>query len=94
MNTVAVIDTEAFFQRLEEILGRTLKEQLPDKPQGEAMPELFSRRQAAEFLGVSLGTVDNLARAGLLQKHYLGSVPRFRREELVQAFESWKKYQR
>ena len=94
MNQVAVIDTEAFFQRLEEVITRKLSEKQPDKPNGEALPELFSRKQAAGFLGVSLGTIDNLARAGLLQKHYLGSIPKFKREELLQAFDSWQKFQR
>lgn len=93
---VAVIDTEQFFERLESVLESKIQAALhAQQPQaGSDLPELLSRREAAKFLGVSLGTVDNLARAGLLQKHYLGSIPKFRKEELLQAFEGWKKYQR
>ena len=93
-STIVVIEAELFFQRLEESLTRILTQHNPEKPDFEQLPELFSRKEAAEFLKVSLGTIDNLSRAGLLQKHYLGNMPRFKREELLQAFESWQKYQR
>jgi excisionase family DNA binding protein len=92
--TFALIDAEQFFQRLEELITRKFSEAQQAAEQKAALPELLSRAQAAEFLNVSRGTIDNLARAGLLQKHYLGSVPRFKREELLAAFEGWKKFQR
>ena len=96
MNQVTVIDTEQFFARLESVLESKIQAALhAQQPKGSnELPELLSRKQAAAFLGVSLGTVDNLARAGVLQKHFLGSVPKFKKEELLQAFEGWKKYQR
>lgn len=95
MNQVAVIDAEQFFARLEAVLDSKLQALHAQPPQGSSdLPELLSRKQAAQFLGVSLGTVDNLARAGVLQKHFLGSVPKFKKEELLSAFEGWKKYQR
>ena len=92
--TFALIDTEQFFQRLEDLISRKFSEAQAQAEQKAALPELLTRAQAAEFLNVSRGTIDNLARAGLLQKHYLGSVPRFKREELLAAFEGWKKFQR
>lgn len=92
--TFALIDADQFFQRLEELITRKFSEAQQAAEQKAALPELLSRAQAAEFLNVSRGTIDNLARAGLLQKHYLGSVPRFKREELLAAFEGWKKFQR
>jgi len=70
-----------------------LKFYLP-KPEGDSLPELLTRKQAADFLKCSLGTVDNLTRSGVLQKHFLGRSPKFKKEELLQAFESWKKFQR
>lgn len=95
MNQVAVIDAEQFFARLEGLLDAKFQALHAQQPQGSnELPELLSRKQAAQFLGVSLGTVDNLAKAGVLQKHFLGSVPKFKREELLKAFEGWKKYQR
>jgi len=92
--TFALIDAEQFFQRLEDLISRKFSEAQAQAEQKAALPELLTRAQAAEFLNVSRGTIDNLARAGLLQKHYLGSVPRFKREELLAAFEGWKKFQR
>jgi excisionase family DNA binding protein len=92
--TFALIDTDQFFQRLEDLISRKFSEAQQAAELKAALPELLSRAQAAEFLNVSRGTIDNLARAGLLQKHYLGSVPRFKREELLAAFEGWKKFQR
>lgn len=92
-STLAVIDTEVFFQRLEEIIEAKLQKFPEQQVEGDALPELLTRRQTADFLSVSLGTLDNLARAGIVQKHYLGSSPRFKREEVRKAFESWKKYQ-
>lgn len=91
---ILVLEPEEFFQRLEESLTRLLTQHNSEKPDPEQLPELFSRTEAAEFLKVSLGTIDNLSRAGLLQKHYLGNMPRFKREELLQAFEGWQKFQR
>jgi excisionase family DNA binding protein len=91
---LAVIPAEEFFQRLERMEEKILAILSAKEAPDPGLSELFSRKQAAEFLGVSLGTIDNLARAGLLQKHYLGSIPKFKREELLQAFEGWKKFQR
>ena len=46
--------------------------------------ELLSRQEVRELLKVkSLVTVDNLTRKGHLQKHYLGSVVRFKRGEVI-----------
>ena len=92
--TFVLIDVEQFFQSLEELINRKFSEAEAQATQRSALPELLNRAQAAEFLNVSRGTIDNLARAGLLQKHYLGSVPRFKRDELLAAFEGWKKFQR
>lgn len=94
MQNVVLIDSEQFFQRLEEILEAKLPKISMQQPEGEILPELLTRKQAADFLICSLGTIDNLTRSGVLQKHYLGRSPKFKKEELLQAFESWKKFQR
>ena len=36
-------------------------------------PELLSRQQAADLLGVSVGTIDNYGRDGLLDKRKIGA---------------------
>jgi excisionase family DNA binding protein len=49
----------------------------------DQQPELLSRKQAAELLGVSSGTIDNYARQGLLTKRKIGSHSvRFERVEI------------
>lgn len=91
---VLLIDSDDFFQQLERLLDSKLKAIVHPEPQSSDSSEFLSRKQAADLLGVSLGTIDNLARGGIIQKHYLGSVPRFRREELLKAGQSWTKFQR
>jgi hypothetical protein len=46
------------------------------------LPEYLTRKQVADFLACSIATVDNYARAGVLQKRYIGNTPRFKREEV------------
>lgn len=96
-NSILVLDTENFFNRLEETLERKLAERLAQQKAqepAEALPELLTRKDVAQYFKVSLATVDNLTKAGVLRKHYLAGQPRFRRDEVRQALEGWKKYQR
>ena len=92
--TFVLLDAEQFFERLEELITRKFSEAQQVAEQRSALPELLTRAQAAEFLNVSRGTIDNLARAGLLQKNYIGNVPRFKRDELLAAFKTWRKHLR
>lgn len=93
-NSLLVVDTEQFFIRLEELLESKLDRLARNQHEPDAEPELLTRKQAAEFLHVSLATIDNLTRAGILQKHFVGSLPRFKRDELRQALDNWQPYQR
>jgi excisionase family DNA binding protein len=46
--------------------------------------ELITRQEAADILKVkSLVTIDNLTKKGLLKKHRLGGVVRFKRGEVI-----------
>ncbi len=60
----------------------------------DELPELLTRKQVAAYLSVSLRTVDNLARDGLLQKHYILGSTRFKREEVRKLADTWKPHQR
>lgn len=91
---LVTLPAEEFFARLESIIETKLSERIPAQPTGEALPELMTRKEAAAYLSCSIATIDNLARAGRLEKHYLAGLPRFRREELKAAFQNWKKYSR
>lgn len=93
MQNLVILDPEQFFKRLEEILEAKLPKASMQMQEGEQLPELLTRMETAEFLSVSLGTIDNLSKAGILKKHFLGRSPRFKRDEVRTAFDSWKKYQ-
>lgn len=60
----------------------------------DELPELLTRQQVAEYLSISLTTVDTLARDGILKKHYIAGNPRFKREEVRTVADTWEPYQR
>lgn len=70
-----------------------LKFHLPKQEEAAALPELLTRKQVAEYLSISLTTVDTLARDGILKKHFVGGSPRFKRNEVRTASGTWEKYQ-
>ena len=61
--------------------------QLRDKPLVE--PELLSQRQAAEFLGMSVGGLRNLVEAGIITETIMhkGGKPQYWRKHLLAAIE-------
>ncbi len=59
----------------------------------QAESEWLTRKEVKDIFNVSLGTVDNLSRDGVLKKHYLGGSPRFKREEVLEALAAYNKYQ-
>ena len=71
-----------------------LKFHLPKLEEKETLPELLTRQQVADYLSISLTTVDTLARDGLLKKHYIAGSPRFKREEVRTVADTWEPYQR
>lgn len=62
----------------------------PEKPhvEKEILPEWMSRQQVRDYLNISIATVDNWTRQGKLKKHFVGGVPRFKRDEVRKIFES------
>lgn len=50
--------------------------------QPRPLPDLLTRQEAANELRVSVKTLDNKARAGLLEKVYTKTGVRFRREQV------------
>jgi len=56
----------------------------PAKPEGgPAENKFLTKKQAAQKLGCSTSTIDNAARAGKLERHYVGRSVRFRLEEVL-----------
>lgn len=50
------------------------------------LPELLTRREAADLAGVCLATIDNKVRDGVLKKYRTGGIVRFKRQEIIEAF--------
>jgi hypothetical protein len=61
---------------------------------GDELPELMTRRQVAEYLAVTVQSIDNFTRQGLLRKHYINGLPRFKREEVRAAAAAYERYSR
>lgn len=77
---VSIIDS-----RLEK-----LAEKLPDQ-EAEQLPEYLTRKQVAAYMRISLATVDNYARDGVLKRRYVGGrnrrTPRYHRDDVRQAMQ-------
>lgn len=70
-------------QELETLVPELRQSILSEVRQELLTPKtLFSRKEAADHLGVCLSTIDNYARSGILPKKKLGSNTRFRIEDL------------
>jgi DNA-directed RNA polymerase specialized sigma24 family protein len=54
----------------------------------------LTRQQTADYLGISVKTVDLWARIGKLKRIYIKGSPRFDREFIDQSFDELKKYKR
>jgi hypothetical protein len=81
---------------LEELVAAALQKAMT-RNNGADLPELMTRREVADFLGVSTGTIDGYCRAGKLTKHYVGpgdKMPRFRRADVVKFAGFYEKYGR
>ena len=81
-------------QRLDEVLQKVLQivESL-DNPKQKAKKWLNTEEVAAR-LGVSKGSVGNLAKKGSLTKYKHGRITRFDSEQVDTAFKTYKKHER
>lgn len=56
-----------------------------DNEPGPAAPTYVSKKEAARLLSCSPGTIDNMARAGRLARHYIGrKAVRFERQQVLE----------
>lgn len=84
---IVVMDAAELRALIDEAVSQAIAGQ-PAPEQPDTLPDWLTRRQAAEYLGCSLGSIDNYARAGILRKQYLGSLPRFAKEDVRRAVEA------
>ena len=90
MENVIVINGQDLVRQFTEIVEATIKKHVAELQQ-ETLPEWVTRRQAAEYFGCSVVTIDNMHNSGVIRKHYINKLPRFKRDELKRAFEQVEK---
>jgi len=63
---------------------------------GKDLPLLLTRKQTANFLGISLVTLDNWTKDGKIQSYTIADHKRFKRDEVLKAIKEVKnlKYKR
>jgi hypothetical protein len=88
-NSLLIVLSE---ERLCKIITDAVKQALSEMPQfkssGFDENELLTRKAAAEAFGVSVGTIDNYRRAGLILTCRIAGSIRFKRKDLHAAFSS------
>ena len=85
----AGIDYPQFFDDLRAVILHELQSHAPAAPVGNAAPadELLSIREAATLLGVTVQTVHEWKRRGLLKYHKLGSRSYLKRADVLAALQ-------
>ncbi len=73
-------------------INRTLP--IQDSNPEDGTPDLLTRHQTAQLLGICLATLDNWVREGRLTKYRNGRVVRFKKSEVLNSFQSLTKYNR
>ena len=85
----AGIDYPQFFDDLRAVIRHELQSLAPAAPVGNTPPtdELLSIREAATLLGVTVQTVHEWKRRGLLKYHKLGSRSYLKRADVLAALQ-------
>lgn len=83
------LSVDALEALLADILDRKLEAIKPHTP--AQVPDFLSRKEAADYLRISLATLDKLSRNGVLRKVYLGGTPRFRGADIAKVLDGWER---
>ena len=81
---LVVIPKSELEELLKSIISLNSKPKAPIK-EAEIIENLLDKKQAAKLLNVSLATIDNYRRNGLIPSYRIGSAVRFKRSELIEA---------
>ena len=94
MSNVILISVpeEKLEQLIETAVRNAITSNTPSKQ--DSLKEFLTRREASEYLGVSIATIDNWTRQRKITKHYNGSSVRFKKSELDSSFDTLSKYHR
>ena len=82
---------------LKAIVIQCVEQVLKQTQSQENEPQYINKMQAAKILAVSRSTVENLARAGSIKRHYIGKkAVRYERKEVLDLVQNgiYYKYQR
>ena len=94
-NPFAILDQR--LTNIEDLLltihHKTIPDLIKEKPSDtNSQPErLINKKEAAKLLGVSLSTIDNYRRKGILIPKKISGVVRFKYSEVLQAIEELQK---
>ena len=78
-----VILTSISIAELQELIAASVQKELSKLPLGQEPDELLDRKQAAAALGITLPTLREYTRLGILQGYRLGTRVRYKRRELL-----------
>lgn len=93
--SLALLPVDELKNLLSEVVRAELSNLLPAPAEPfHDYPELMTRRQTADLLGVSLATLDLWTKERRLVKHRLGSAVRFRKSEVLSSIQTLEKFQR
>ena len=83
-------------EKLEQLIQNAVQKALSntDEAKEHNQNELLTRKEAANYLNVSVATIDNWTRIGKIIKHYNGTAVRFKKSELESSFTNLLKYKR
>ncbi len=79
--------TKLIDERLEKALSNQSKKGIHDDPFANG-PEVCSRKDLSELLGITIGTIDAWSRSGLLPKHNAGRRVYFLKHEVIEFLKS------
>ena len=95
---VSTIQTYAFAQFINEIVKQAYKQAYADIQQDIAKqaPRMYTRKEVAERLNVSLPTVHELVKQGIIVPTYVGRKPLFKAQDIEEAISTGelRKYKR
>lgn len=60
----------------------------------EKEEQLITRKETAQLLGISLPTLNEYSKKGIIPAYYLGSRVRYKKSEILDALVSFQKYRR
>jgi len=83
------------FSEFEEIQKGWIKEVLSEvQPPQQKEDELITRKETAQFLGVSLVTLNQYTKDGIIPGYRIGSRVRYKKHEVLESLKGFKKYRR